>query len=114
MYDFHQQKAIVTGATRGIGRAVTLALLNRGALVFGLYGSDQAAAEKLADECRSHGDHLQLFCCNVADHQAVRSFYASLESDYETIDILVNNAGIRRDQLTALMDIDTWQSVLDV
>jgi 3-oxoacyl-[acyl-carrier protein] reductase len=114
MYDFHQQKAVVTGATRGIGRAITLALLSRGARVFGLYGSDQAAAEKLVDECRSHGDHLQLFRCNVADHQAVRAFYAMLESDYETIDILVNNAGIRRDRLTALMDIDTWQSVLDV
>ncbi len=114
MHDFQQQKAIVTGATRGIGRAVTRALLDRGATVFGLYASDESAAAALAKQCRADGDRLQLVRCNVADHEAVAAFYAEFESVCDTLDILVNNAGIRRDQLTAMMDIETWQSVVDV
>ncbi|MEE4313822.1 MAG: SDR family NAD(P)-dependent oxidoreductase [Desulfofustis sp.] len=114
MQEFLQQKAIVTGATRGIGRAITRALLDRGATVYGLYGSDQTAAAELADQCQNAGDRLQLVRCNVADHEAVGKFYATFEEAHDTLDILVNNAGIRRDQLLALMDIDTWQRVLDV
>lgn len=114
MHDFQQQKAIVTGATRGIGRAVTRALLDRGATVFGLYASDESAASALAEQYRADGDRLRLIRCNVADHEAVAAFYAAFESTCDTLDILVNNAGIRRDQLTATMDIDSWQSVIDV
>ncbi|BDD87256.1 SDR family oxidoreductase [Desulfofustis limnaeus] len=114
MNDFHGRKAIVTGATRGIGRAVSLGLLERGAAVFGLYGSDEQAAQRLAEECREHAPRLTLVRCDVADYQAVQNWYEGFEAEYDTVDILVNNAGIRRDQLTALMDRESWQRVLDV
>lgn len=114
MNDFHGRKAIVTGATRGIGRAVSLGLLERGAAVFGLYGSDQQAARRLAEECREYTSRLTLVRCDVADYQAVQQWYERFEEEHDTVDILVNNAGIRRDQLTALMDLENWQRVLDV
>ena len=68
MTDFTGQKALVTGATRGIGRAIALAFLERGATVIGLYGGDKAAAKRFRDECRVAPERLHLFCCDVSDY----------------------------------------------
>jgi len=111
--DFTGQNVIVTGATRGIGRAITEAFLAAGATVIGTYGSNDDAARQFRDEIDA-ADRLQLHRCDVADHLAVEVFYRLVEERYGTIDVLVSNAGIRRDAVTAMMRQDDWQRVIDV
>ncbi|MDA8159167.1 MAG: SDR family NAD(P)-dependent oxidoreductase [Desulfobacteraceae bacterium] len=111
---FDSQVAVVTGATKGIGRAITLALLAGGATVVGVYGGDQAAAAGLRQECAVHGERLSLFCCDVADYQAVAGLYQEIEARFETIDILVASAGIRRDAVLAMMPEADWRRVIEV
>lgn len=113
MDDFTGQKAIVTGATRGIGRAITLALLDRGATVIGIYGGNRRAAEQLLAFCEA-GECLQLHCLDVSDYEAVAAFYQTVEEQFDTVDILVNNAGIRRDAVLAMMKKEDWNRVIDV
>jgi len=111
--DFTGQNVIVTGATRGIGRAITEGFLAAGATVIGTYGSNDDAARQFRDEIDA-ADRLQLHRCDVADHLAVEVFYRLVEERYGTIDVLVSNAGIRRDAVTAMMRQDDWQRVIDV
>ena len=114
MTDFSGRKAIVTGATRGIGGAISRALLERGATVIGVYGSDAAAAERFRDECADLAGTLHLHQCDVSNYEAVETFYDQVEKEFDTIDILVNNAGIRRDAILAMMAREDWQRVIDV
>ncbi len=114
MNQFEGQKVIVTGATRGIGRAITRSFLDEGALVIGTYGSDTDAADSLASENEHRRERLHLFRCNVALPSEVEHFYTSIEEKFENLDILINNAGIRRDAVLALMKVEDWQKVLDV
>jgi len=114
MTDWKGQKAIVTGATRGIGRAVTLALLAGGARVCGVYGGNDAAAAAFAALCAPAGDRLQLHKVDVSDYQAVRNLYELVEQEFESLDILVACAGIRRDGILAMMKKEDWQRVIDV
>jgi 3-oxoacyl-[acyl-carrier protein] reductase len=114
MTDFSGQKAIITGATKGIGRAIALALLERGATVLGLYGSDTGAAERLREECDSLPGTLRLYLCDVSSYRDVEALYTEIEKEFDTIDILVNNAGIRRDSVLAMMPEQDWQRVIDV
>lgn len=114
MLEFDGKKAVVTGATRGIGRAITEALLEHGATVVGLYGGNQQAAEAFAAACGQYGSRLRLHRLDVSDYQAVAAFFSELESSFDTLDILVNNAGIRRDAVLAMMKEQDWRRVLDV
>lgn len=116
MTPLNQAKALVTGATRGIGRAVTLALLAQGARVYGLFGGNRAAAEALIAEAKNLGynDRLHLQQLDVSDYQAVSAFFTTLETEWDTLDILVNSAGIRRDALVAMLKEEDWRRVLDV
>jgi len=114
MTHFTGQKAIVTGATRGIGRAIALAFLERGATVIGFYGSDEAAAKRFRDDCPVAPERLHLYCCDVSDYEAVQALYERIEQEFDTVDILVNNAGIRRDGVLAMMKADDWRQVIDV
>jgi len=112
MREFEQKKAVVTGATRGIGRAITEALLAEGSNVIGLYGGNHAAADSFRQQ--ADPDQLTLTCCDVSDHVQVKQTFADIESRFDTIDILINNAGIRRDAIVALMTEEQWQAVLDI
>jgi len=114
MTTFIDQKVIVTGASRGIGRAISLAFLQAGARVIGIFGGNSAAAAMFRKECEQFGDRLHLHQCDVADNQQVEEFFRQVEEQFDTIDILVNNAGIRRDSLLALMDNASWQQVIDI
>ena len=78
MLEFEGKKAVVTGATRGIGRAITEALLAGGATVVGLFGANQAAAEALQADCAQYGEHLRLQQLDVSDFQAVSTFFCRL------------------------------------
>lgn len=114
MQDFSGQTAIVTGATRGIGKAITKALLTRGAHVLGVYGGNTRAAENFADECRNYGEKLRLFKCDISDAKQVEAFYAEVEQTVSSLEILINNAGIRRDSVLAMMNNDDWNKVIDI
>ena len=114
MLAFDGKKAVVTGATRGIGKAITEALLNAGATVVGLYGGNQEAAETMQAACAQHGSRLRLHQLDVSNYQAASDFFTALEAEWDTLDILVNNAGIRRDAVVALMKEEEWRRVLDV
>lgn len=114
MAEFTGQKVIVTGATRGLGRAISLAFLQAGATVVGVYGGNAKTAEDFRQECMAYGGLLQLYQCDVSDYQAVEQLYGRIEQEFETIDILVNNAGIRRDSVLAMMKEDDWRRVIDV
>lgn len=114
MGEFDGRKAVVSGATRGIGKAITLALVSAGAAVVGLYGGNRRAAEAMAAECAEFGDRLQLEQLDVGDYRAASTFFLDLESRWETLDILVNNAGIRRDAVLAMMREEDWRRVLEV
>lgn len=110
---FTEQKAVVTGATRGIGRAITEALLAQGASVIGLYSGNAQAAEECMASCPSP-ERLQLHKVDVSNYQAVEGFFQQVEEEFDSIDILVNNAGIRRDAALAMMPQQDWNQVIDI
>lgn len=114
MADFIGQKVIISGASRGIGKAISLAFLQQGATVIGVYAGNTNAADLFLEECSAFEGRLQLHQCDVADANQVESLFKQIEEQFDTIDILVNNAGIRRDKLLAMMDQESWQQVIDV
>ena len=104
--------ALVTGATRGIGRAIALELGKQGATVIGTATSDDGAAKisaYLAD-AGVKGKGIALDVCNVAQTDLV---LADIAKEFGAITILVNNAGITRDNLSMRMGDDEWDSVID-
>ncbi|CAI8161933.1 3-oxoacyl-ACP reductase FabG [Pseudidiomarina mangrovi] len=103
------QVALVTGATRGIGKAIALQLVAQGVKVIGTATTDSGAAS-ISDYLGDHGEGLSL---NVADEANIQAVLAHIDSHYGQLDILVNNAGITRDNLLMRMKDDEWDSVLD-
>jgi len=105
--------AIVTGASRGIGRAAALRLAQEGAKVVVNYAGNLAAAEKTVEDIKQAGGEAILFQADVADAQAVGELVKATTAAFGRIDILVNNAGITRDNLLALMKEDDWDAVMN-
>lgn len=105
--------AIVTGASRGIGRAISLALANEGATVIACARNEAAleelAAESKKRECSGRIDPMRL---DVSDRSAIDPFVDAVAKKHGRIDILVNNAGITRDDLCMSMDDDQFDDVL--
>ena len=114
MEEFKGQTVVISGASRGIGKAVSTAFLKQGATVIGVYAGNRAAADAFLQEASEFDGTLQLHQCDVADADQVERFFQKVEEEFETIDILVNNAGIRRDKLLAHMDQESWQKVIDI
>lgn len=114
MENFSDQTAIITGATRGIGRAISSTLLKRGATVLGIYGGNTKAAEEMSSSFKEYGERLKLYRCDISDKTQVEAFYAEIEQTHSSIEILVNNAGIRRDAVVAMMKGEDWNRVIDI
>ncbi|MCC5988435.1 MAG: 3-oxoacyl-[acyl-carrier-protein] reductase [Pararhodobacter sp.] len=110
MFDLTGKRALITGASGGIGAAIARALHGAGAEV-GLSGTREAPLEALAAELGSRAHVLK---CNLAEAQSVESLPKAAIEAMGGLDILVNNAGITRDQIFMRMSDDDWQSVLDV
>jgi 3-oxoacyl-[acyl-carrier protein] reductase len=109
-----QKVAIVTGAARGIGRAIGLRLGKEGAHVVVSTGSSTDAAQAVTDEIISNGGQATCIQCDVSDPGQVGRLVDDTLKQLERIDILVNNAGVTRDTLVARMKDDDWDQVLNV
>jgi 3-oxoacyl-[acyl-carrier protein] reductase len=118
MEDFQGKKAVISGATRGIGKAIAMAFLEAGATVIGIYNTKSDAAELFSREWKANlsfqDGRLLLFPCDISDETAVLKLFAMIEDQFDTIDILINNAGIRRDAVLAMMQSQDWHRVIDV
>ncbi len=104
--------ALVTGASRGIGRAIALKLAALGARVTVNYRSGEAAADEVVEAITSAGGEARAFRADVSDEEAATSLVKSVVATYGQLDILVNNAGITRDNIMARMKADDFDAVL--
>jgi 3-oxoacyl-[acyl-carrier protein] reductase len=110
---FEGRSAIITGGTRGIGKAIALELARRGANVAFNYARSAEEAEKLKAEIEGLGVKAFAAQCDVASTGAAAEFVGQVKDAFGTVDHLVNNAGITRDQLILRMKEDDWDSVID-
>lgn len=105
--------AVVTGGSRGIGRAIAVALAAEGAKVAVIYAGNAAAAEETLSLIKEQGGEAVAMQCDVADDAAVSDMINAVKEQFGSVDILVNNAGITRDGLLMRMKEGDWQIVLD-
>lgn len=105
--------AIVTGGSRGIGKAIALELAKNGAQIAVLYGGNQAMAEIAVEEIKAIGQKAVAYKCDVVNFQECKTVIAKVVEDFGTIDIVVNNAGITKDGLLLMMKEEDFDSVID-
>ncbi|MCI8560525.1 MAG: 3-oxoacyl-[acyl-carrier-protein] reductase [Dorea sp.] len=105
--------AVVTGASRGIGRAVALKLAAEGATVIINYNGSKDRALEVKQEIEEKGGIADLYQCDVSDFAKCESFITDIIKQYKGIDILVNNAGITRDGLLMKMSEEDFDKVMD-
>ncbi|MDL2285588.1 3-oxoacyl-[acyl-carrier-protein] reductase [Desulfovibrio sp. OttesenSCG-928-F07] len=105
--------AVVTGGSRGLGKAIAKTLAKEGFQVYLTYVSKQAEAETVVKEIESAGGKAKCFALDVSDSTAVESFFSTEVKDKVFLSILVNNAGITKDGLILRMKDDDWDKVLN-
>ena len=104
--------ALVTGASRGIGRQIALTLAAQGAAVIVNYNGSAAKAEEVVEEIEKAGGKAEAIQCNVSDFESCKSMMEDIVSRYGRLDILVNNAGITRDNLIMKMSEEDFDAVI--
>ena len=109
----NDQTAIVTGGSRGIGRAICLELAAQGANIALVYAGNTQAAEETAEACRALGVKASCYQCDVADFDAVKETVAKIKADFGGVQILVNNAGVTRDGLLMMLKEADFDAVID-
>ena len=109
-----RKTAVVTGAGRGIGRAIAIALAKDGYNVVINYNGSEEKAEKVALECREHGVSAITVKANVSDFSESEELIKKAIEEFGSIDVLVNNSGITRDNLLLRMKEEDFDSVIDV
>ncbi|MGH9946405.1 MAG: 3-oxoacyl-[acyl-carrier-protein] reductase [Pyrinomonadaceae bacterium] len=110
---FDGKSAIVTGGTRGIGKAIALKLAGGGANVAFNFSKSAEEAVKLKAEMEGLGVKAYAAQCDVANTEAAAEFVKAVAAEFGTVDYLVNNAGITRDQLILRMKEEDWDAVID-
>jgi 3-oxoacyl-[acyl-carrier protein] reductase len=110
---FEGQVAIVTGAGRGIGRAIALRFANEGARVACVSRTEENANKVTHEINGAHADAAKAYAVDVADHAAVQKVGANILANFGRADILVNNAGVTRDALAMRMSVEDWDAVIN-
>lgn len=106
------QTALVTGGSRGIGRAIAVAFAAEGAKVAVVYKGSQAAAEEVVKAIADQGGEAVAAQCDVADYAAVKACVEKVQGELGPVSILANNAGVIEDGLFVRMDPDAWNKVI--
>jgi 3-oxoacyl-[acyl-carrier protein] reductase len=107
------KNAVITGASRGIGKAVALKFAENGANIAVIYSGNEAGANSVCEDAKALGVSALAFRCDVADFKAVKEPVKEIIAQLGGVDILVNNAGITRDGLLFTMSEDAFDAVLD-
>lgn len=107
------QTAVVTGASRGIGRAIALTLADLGANVAFNYHASAEHAASLEKELTARGVKAKGSCVDIKDFEQVKSWIEATKAEFGALDILVNNAGIIRDKALMMMSPEDWHEVID-
>lgn len=105
--------AIVTGGSRGIGKAIVLELVSNGVKVAFTYQTNRAAADALYKEVQEQGGEIIGFQQDVTDFEGVKAVLAAVNDRFGRLDMLINNAGITRDKPLAMMKEVDWQAVIE-
>ena len=108
MFKYSNKTAVVTGASRGIGKEIATTLADNGMQVIGV-----ATSEKSLDTIRDINNIIP-FCCDISDEKSIEDLYTFVTEHSSNIDILVNNAGIHMDNILLRMQTEEWKKVLDV
>lgn len=106
--------AVITGASRGIGKAIALSMAMQGADVAVIYGGNAQAAEQVCNEAETLGVKAVSYQCDVSDFEASKRVCEQILADFGKVDILVNNAGITKDTLLLKMSQSDFDSVIGV
>ncbi len=109
----NESVALVTGGSRGIGRAICLELARQGAAVAVNYAGNEQAAQETVEACRALGVQAEAFQADVSDPAACESLIAQVKEHFGRLDILVNNAGVTRDGLLMTAKPEDFDKVLD-
>ena len=112
--EFEGRTALVTGGSRGIGRAICLRLAASGARVAVNYAADRRAAEETRGLIRDAGGGADVYLADVGDHHQVAAMFDAVERDLGPVDLLVTNAGIARSADALSMTVETWREILRV
>jgi 3-oxoacyl-[acyl-carrier protein] reductase len=110
---FEGKSALVTGGSRGIGRACAARLAAEGARVAIVYQSNQAAAEKLIEELNLEPDRVRAFQADVRDFARAHQIVDQLVEEWKRLDVLINSAGIVQDGLLGAMTQEQWRNVIE-
>ncbi len=113
MADFTGKVAIVTGGSRGIGKAIALELGKNGATVIVNYNQSADAADAVIDEIKAAGGGGMAFQADVSDAEQVDNLFKTVTKEYGQVDILVNNAGITRDNVIMMLKPDDFDAVIN-
>lgn len=107
------KKALVTGASRGIGKAIAIRLASEGAIIGVNYNASEQEASDVVDEIRSLGSNAIKLKGNIADSKDAQNLIQLAEDEFGGLDILVNNAGITKDNLLMRLSEEDWDQVID-
>ena len=105
--------ALITGASRGIGRAIAMKMAKNGANVAIVYAGNEAAAKDTCEAVKELGVKAEIYCCDVSNFDSTKTLVQKVIDDFGGIDILVNNAGIVNDKLILSMSESDFESVID-
>lgn len=108
-----EKVSLITGASRGIGRAIALKLAEKGSDVAFTYLSSEEKAKKLEEELKSKGIKAKAYKCDASSFEQCNSLIESVIKDFSKLDILVNNAGITKDGLIVRMSEEDWDKVIE-
>jgi len=114
MYDFKGQTVIITGGTRGIGKAIAESFLKAGAKVIVTYSTSEATAAQFKQDNSRFAENIDVQKLNVSKYEEVEKFFKYIDTKYGSFEVLVNNAGIRKDSVLAMMKESDWHDVLNV